>query len=77
MVPKYKAHFMELLRYAPHLNFEKRKFNGFMFGLNVSIRVKVRILVPHTLHDVIQNDLIAEEDLISRGQSRTLVRPTG
>jgi hypothetical protein len=74
---EYEAHFMELLQYAPHLNTEKLKVNMFLFGLNVSIRAKVRILVPHTLHDVIQKDLIAEEDLISRGQSRTLVRPTG
>jgi hypothetical protein len=33
-VPEYKAHFMELLRYAPHLNTEKLKVNRFVFGLN-------------------------------------------
>jgi hypothetical protein len=27
MVPEYEAHFMELLRYAPHLNTEKLKVN--------------------------------------------------
>jgi hypothetical protein len=52
-VPKYKARFMELLRYALHLNTEKLKVNRFMFGLNDSLRAKVRILMPQTLHDVI------------------------
>jgi hypothetical protein len=33
--------------------------------------------MPQTLHDVIQKALIAEEDLISGGQSRTPVRPAG
>jgi hypothetical protein len=59
MVPEYEAHFMELLRYAPHLNTEKLKVNSFMFGLNVSIRAKVRILMPQTLHDVVQKAHIA------------------
>jgi hypothetical protein len=68
---------MELLRYAPHLNTEKLKVNRFVFGLNGSIRAKVRILMPQTLHDVIQKALIAEEELISGGQRRTPVRPTG
>jgi hypothetical protein len=45
-VPEYEAHFMEFLRYAPHLNTEKLKVNRFLFGLNVSIRAKVRILMP-------------------------------
>jgi hypothetical protein len=53
MVPKYDAHFMKLLRYALHLNTEKRKVNRVMFGLNDSIRAKVRILMPQTLHDVV------------------------
>jgi hypothetical protein len=43
---------MEFLRYVPHLNTEKIKFNNFLFGLNVSIREKVRILMPHTLQDI-------------------------
>jgi hypothetical protein len=30
-VPEYEAHFMELLRYAPHLNTEKLKVNRFVF----------------------------------------------
>jgi hypothetical protein len=77
MVPEYEAHFMELLRYAPHLNTEKLKVNKFVFGLNVSIRAKVRILMPQTLHDVVQKALIAEEELISGGQRRTPARPVG
>jgi hypothetical protein len=68
---------MELLRYAPHLNTEKLKVNRFVFGLNSSLRAKVRILMPQTLHDAVQKALIAEEELISRGQTRTPVRPTG
>jgi hypothetical protein len=77
MVPEYEAHFMELLWYAPHLNTEKLKVNGFVFGLNVKIHVEIRILMPQTLHDFIQKALIAEEELISRVQSRTLERPVG
>jgi hypothetical protein len=76
-VPEYEAHFMEFLRYAPHLNTEKLNVNRFLFGLNVNIRAKVRILMPHILHDVIQKALITEEELISRGQSRTPARPVG
>jgi hypothetical protein len=53
MVPEYEACFMEFLWYAPHLNTEKLKVNKFSFGLNVNIHEKVRILMPHTLHDVI------------------------
>jgi hypothetical protein len=44
---------MEFLRYAPHLNIDKIKVNGFLFGLNVSIGEKVRILMPQNLHDVL------------------------
>ena len=44
---------MELLWYAPHLNTEKLKVNRFVFGLNESMRSKVRILMPQTLHDAI------------------------
>jgi hypothetical protein len=76
-VPEYEARFMELLRYAPHLNTEKLKVNRFVFGLNGSLRAKVRILMPQTLHDVIQKALIAEEELISGGQTRTPARPAG
>jgi hypothetical protein len=68
---------MELLRYAPHLNTEKLKVNRFVFGLNNSLRAKVRILMPQTLHDVVQKALIAEEELISGGQTRTPARHTG
>jgi hypothetical protein len=77
MVPEYEAHFMELLWYAPHLNTEKLKVNRFVFGLNKSLREKVRILMPQTLHDVVQKALIAEEELISGGQNRTPMRPEG
>jgi hypothetical protein len=76
-VPEYEACFMELLWYAPHLNTEKLKVNRFVFGLNGSLRAKVRILMPQTLHDVVQKALIAEEELISGGQTRTPVRPAG
>jgi hypothetical protein len=68
---------MEFLRYDPHLNTEKLKVNRFLFGLNVSIRANLRILIPQTLNDSIQKALISEEDIISGGQSRTLVRPVG
>jgi hypothetical protein len=33
--------------------------------------------MPQTLHDVIQKALIAEEELISGGQTKTLARPAG
>ena len=67
---------MELLRYAPHLNTKKLKVNRFMFGLNSGLLAKVTILMPQTLHDAIHKALIAEEELISRGQTRTPVIPT-
>jgi hypothetical protein len=76
-VPEYEARFMELLRYARHLNTEKLKVNRFVFGLNGSLRAKVRILMPQTLHDAVQKALIAEEELISGGQTRTPSRPAG
>jgi hypothetical protein len=76
-VLKYEARLMELLRYALHLNIEKLKVNRFVFGLNGSLRAKVRIFMPQTLHDVVQKALIAEEELISGGQTRTPARPTG
>jgi hypothetical protein len=65
MVPEYEAHFMELIWYALHLNTEKLKVNKFVFILNHNIHAKVRILMPQTLHDVIQKALIVEEELIS------------
>jgi hypothetical protein len=52
-VPEYEAHFMEFLWYPLYLNTEKLKVNRFLFGCNVSIRAKVRITMPQTLHDVI------------------------
>jgi hypothetical protein len=69
MVPDYEAHFMELLRYALHLNTEKLKVNRFVFGLNVNICAKVRISMPHMLHDVLQKALIAEEELRKRSSA--------
>jgi hypothetical protein len=68
---------MELLRYALHLNNEKLKVNRFVFGLNGSLHVKVRIFMPQTLHDVIHKTLISEEELISGGHTRTPVRLAG
>jgi hypothetical protein len=41
------------------LTLEKIKVNRFVFGLNSSLHAKVRILMPQTLHDVIQKSLIA------------------
>jgi hypothetical protein len=76
-VPEYEARFMELLRYASHLNTEKLKVNRFVFGLNGSLRAKGRILMPQTLHDAVQKALIAEEELINGGQTRTPARPAG
>jgi hypothetical protein len=76
-VPEYEAHFMELLRYAPHLNTEKIKVNRFMFDINGGLREKVMILMPQTLHDVVQKALIVEEELISGGQTKTPMRPVG
>jgi hypothetical protein len=70
-VPEYEARFMELLRYAPHLNTKKLKVNKFVFGLNFNIRAKVQILMPQSLHDVVQKALIAEEELNNGGQGRT------
>jgi hypothetical protein len=77
IVPEYEVGFMELLRYAPHLNTEKLKVNKFVFGLKFNIRVKVRILKPQTLHVAVQKALIAEEELCSGGQGRTPSRLTG
>ena len=76
-MPEYETRFMELLWYAPHLNTEKLKVNRFVFGLNGNMRAKVRILMPQTLHDVVQKALIAEEELINGGQTRTPARPAG
>ena len=69
-LPEYEACFMELLCYAPHLNTEKLKVNKFVYGLNVNIRAKVRILMPHTLHDAVQRAIIAEEEIMSSGPSK-------
>jgi hypothetical protein len=59
MVHEYEAHFMELIWYSPHLNTDKLKVKRFLFGLNFNILRKVRIMMPQTLHDVVQKTLIA------------------
>jgi len=59
-----------------HINTEKIKVNKFVFSLNFN-SVKVRILMPQTLHNVVQKDLIAEEELNNGGQGRTPARPIG
>ena len=61
---------MEFLIYALHLNTEKPKVKKFVFGLKFNIRAKVRILMPQTLRDVVQKNLIVEENLNSGGQGR-------
>jgi hypothetical protein len=66
-VLEYGAIFIEVLRYAPHLNIEKLKVNKFLFRLNFNIRAKVRILMPQTLHDAVHKALIVEEELNSGG----------
>jgi hypothetical protein len=76
MMLKYKARFMELLRYAPHINKENLKVNKFLFNLNFNIHAQVRILMPQKFHDAVQKALIADEELNSGGQSRTPSRPT-
>jgi hypothetical protein len=76
-VPEYEDHLMEFLWYAPHLNTEKLKVNRFLFGLNVNIHAKVRILMPQTLHDVIQKALITKEELINGVQSWIPARLAG
>jgi hypothetical protein len=43
MVLDYETIFMELLRYAPHLNTKKLEINKFMTGLKSNFHVKVRI----------------------------------
>jgi hypothetical protein len=68
---------MELLRYSPHLNTQNLKVNKFVFGLNSNIFSKVRILMPQTLHDAVQNALIAKEELNSEGQGKNPSRQTG
>jgi hypothetical protein len=68
---------VELLQYSLRLNTKKIKVNKFLFGLNVNIHAKVRILMPQTLHDVLHKAFIIEEALISGGHSRTPARPTG
>eukprot|EP00253_Pinus_taeda_P027545 PITA_27545 len=75
-LPEYEACFMELLRYAPLLNTEKLKVNKFVYGLNVNIQTKVRILMPRTLHEAIQREIIAEEEIRSNEHSKS-TRPMG
>ncbi len=72
---EYKSRFMELLRYASYLNTEKLKVNKFLYGLNAIIKEKVRILVPKTLHEVVQRAVIVEEELVERGEIKVSMRP--
>jgi hypothetical protein len=44
---------------------KKLKVNKFLFGINFNIYVKVRILIPKTLHDVVYKDIISEEEMRS------------
>jgi hypothetical protein len=59
------------------LNTEKLKVKMFVFGFNVNIHARVRILMPQTLNEVVQKTLIAEEELVCKVQSGTPARPTG
>jgi hypothetical protein len=67
---------VEFLKYALHLNTEKLKVNKFVFGLNFNIHAKVRILMPHTLHDVVRKYFITKEELNSGGQGTIPSRKT-
>jgi hypothetical protein len=59
------------------LTLKNLRSTGSCLALMADLHAKVRILMPQTLHDVIQKALIAEEELISGGQTRTPVRPVG
>jgi hypothetical protein len=52
---------MELLWYAPHLNFEKLKVIRFMLGLNGSLRARFKGLMPQTLHDVVLKAVVQDK----------------
>jgi len=77
---EYEARFMDILRSNPHLNTEKLKVKKFVFDINFEIHEKVRILIPQTLHDIVQKALIYEEELNNGGQrmtpSRSIVHMT-
>jgi hypothetical protein len=62
---------MEVLRYAPHLNTRNLWVNKFVYGLKYNIKSKVRVLMPCTLHEVVQGAIITEEDLMGSGQLRS------
>lgn len=55
---------MEFLRYATHLSNEALKVNKFLYGLNPTIKEKVCIFRPTTLHELVQQAIIAEEELL-------------
>jgi len=74
-VLEYEARFMELLRYASHLNTEKLKVNKFLYGLNPRIKEKVRILMPKTLHEAVQRAVIAEEELVGKTEDKDIMKP--
>jgi hypothetical protein len=66
-VTEYEERFMDLLRYSPNLSTTNLKVKHFVFRLNFNIRVKVRVLMPQTLHDVVQKALIDKEEMSSGG----------
>jgi hypothetical protein len=47
MVPEYEARLMNLFRYVPHMTIDNLNVNvnKFLFGLNIKICAKVRILM--------------------------------
>jgi hypothetical protein len=55
---------MELLRYAPHLKMEKLKVNKFVYEMNLPIRAKVLILMPHTLCESVQREVVFEGEIM-------------
>lgn len=55
---------MELLRYDTHLNTKALNVNKILYGLNPIIKEKICILRPTTLHEVVQQAIIAEEELL-------------
>jgi len=63
-IPEYQARLMELFINATHINTEALKVNMFLYGLNPIIKEKVCILRPTTLHEVVKQEIIAEEELL-------------
>jgi len=70
-VPNYDSCFIELLRNATHLSTEKFRVNKIMYGINFKIWAKVRILMPHNLHEAVQRGIITKEEFMNNGPSKT------